>query len=286
MRKALFLLLFPLTLPAFSQRITGKITDTAGNPVEYVNIGVENSQTGMISDENGRFSLTVPDSLASANLYISHISYETKLIPVRELPAEEFIIELTQRAFAVPEIVVRPGRYRKVEPPVFDLLFPTPGYWTIYTKERLAAEGKDEDSVGDYLRELGASFRIKDPMLIDKVYFEVSSATDSLLIRVNAYSIENDTVFTPLHTLPLYVMITPTAHPEEYAVDVSEAMIVAPAGKILITLQQIRPYGGVTYIRLPARSGTIYSRTASDYTFKFGNYYYPDMSFSGRVLRH
>ena len=293
MRKALFLLLFPLSLPAFSQRITGKITDTAGNPVEYVNVGVENSQTGIISDENGRFSLVIPESLDSANLYVSHISYETKLIPLAELRQHgntPFAIQLNVRAFDIPEILVRAGRprYRRVDATRISMIYP--GFWTVYKNEQsIPSEIGETASVSDFLRESGTILSIKNSMTIEKLNFHINSASDSLLVRINVYAL-SDSVFTPLHVRPFYVMITPTRRGESYEVDLSEGVIVAPVGKIVVGIQQIRAYGDITVIGVPVRRGEAYHRTASSYTsFTQDNIFgseniYIDMSVFGRLL--
>lgn len=248
MRLLLFFCLFSLFLSAAqAQRIAGSIVDRQGRSVEYVNVGVEGTQTGVVSDGQGRFALTIPDSLAGGTLYVSHITYEPKRIPLREAlrqgaNGEPLTIELAERAFAIPEIVVRPRRprYRQVGGGGVRVALP-PGIsiaWGISTERK---ENQEETAI--LMREHGTVLKIREPLLIEEVSFAVNSCTDSLLFRVNLYQIENDTVFTPLHRIPFYVLVEPSKKEWIYGVDVSEGTVVARPGNILVSLEQIYSYG-------------------------------------------
>ena len=76
------LLLFFLSDTSFAQahRISGKITDTAQQPLSYVSIKVNGLQTGTVSNEEGKFSLTLNPK--KYELIISLIGYKTKTISV------------------------------------------------------------------------------------------------------------------------------------------------------------------------------------------------------------
>jgi TonB-linked SusC/RagA family outer membrane protein len=61
--------------------ITGKISDTAGDPIAFANISERGTQNGTTTDANGFYSLTVANN---AVLVCSYIGYQTAIIPVRE----------------------------------------------------------------------------------------------------------------------------------------------------------------------------------------------------------
>ncbi|MCI0522149.1 MAG: TonB-dependent receptor [Bacteroidales bacterium] len=62
------------------KKITGKVTDQNGEPMTGVTIMVKGTTTGVISDLNGAFSITVPDN--NAVLSVSFIGYATKEVAV------------------------------------------------------------------------------------------------------------------------------------------------------------------------------------------------------------
>src|SRR5690606_26545296 len=62
-------------------QVTGTITDaTTGDPMIGVNIVVEGTTTGVMTDVNGKYSLAVPGP--NSVLVISYIGYVNQRIPV------------------------------------------------------------------------------------------------------------------------------------------------------------------------------------------------------------
>src|SRR5690242_7839646 len=63
-------------------QIKGRVTDkTTGKPLPGVTIKIKGSNAGTVTDENGDFSLNVPDN---AVLVVSFISYETREVAVND----------------------------------------------------------------------------------------------------------------------------------------------------------------------------------------------------------
>ena len=83
MRKLLFIcflkMLFISQLALAQQTITGTVTSAAdGTPLPGVNITVQGTTTGTVSDVNGNYSITVVDSEATLVFsFIGYISFET-----------------------------------------------------------------------------------------------------------------------------------------------------------------------------------------------------------------
>lgn len=69
------------TALAQQQRVNGTVTDAqTGNPLVGVNILVQGTTTGTITDANGHYSLSVPS--LSDTLRFSFVGYQTKMIPI------------------------------------------------------------------------------------------------------------------------------------------------------------------------------------------------------------
>lgn len=85
------------------KQITGTIKDAStGEALVGVNIVVEGTSIGVISDINGKFSISVPD--ANSVLQISYIGYATKKIPLNGMNAID--ITLVSDVTALADVVV------------------------------------------------------------------------------------------------------------------------------------------------------------------------------------
>ncbi len=105
------ILLFALSSQhGWSQKTTvsGKITGkTSGEPVPYVNIAVRGTFHGTMSDLNGNYHLSVPDSVCK--IEVSAVGYIKQVLPVRQREVNHLDIHLTEDVIALDEIEVRPG---------------------------------------------------------------------------------------------------------------------------------------------------------------------------------
>lgn len=82
--------------------VTGKIMSDAGVPLVGASVKLKGSNTGASSDENGKFTLSVP--AAGSVLEISFIGYESVEVTVK--PNEVLNIILKQKSTKVEEVVV------------------------------------------------------------------------------------------------------------------------------------------------------------------------------------
>ena len=81
--------------------IKGKVTDENGEPLIGVNISVEGSSTGTITDFDGNFSISGP---GNARLRVSYIGYATQMIAVSD--KEFYPVTMKQDAEVLDEVVV------------------------------------------------------------------------------------------------------------------------------------------------------------------------------------
>lgn len=93
-----------------SKTISGIIKDiTSLAPVESVSINVSNSNLGTISNEDGKFRITVPEN--SNKIEFSHLLYNLEAYIVKPNDSEVEIF-LTPKSFHLDEVVIkhRPGK--------------------------------------------------------------------------------------------------------------------------------------------------------------------------------
>ena len=91
--------------------IKGMVIDSIdGGPLPYASVLWKGSDKGTITDENGKFSLSV--SGKNVVLEISFLGYEPKQVKVASGKTENLRIALAPSNIVLNEIVVKPGRER------------------------------------------------------------------------------------------------------------------------------------------------------------------------------
>lgn len=81
--------------------VKGKVVDETGEPLIGVNISVDGSTTGTITDFDGNFSIKAPDN---SKFKVSYIGYATQIIPVSNTDFYQIIMK--QDAEVLDEVVV------------------------------------------------------------------------------------------------------------------------------------------------------------------------------------
>ena len=64
------------------------MVNTHHDPIEYVNVGIVGTNKGIISDENGYFSLEKLGAKPTDSIYFSHLSYQHKVLAYRDISKE------------------------------------------------------------------------------------------------------------------------------------------------------------------------------------------------------
>lgn len=88
--------------------VKGILQDKQTNePIEAGTIGILNTSIGSITNANGEFRLTLPDSLRQSTLYFSHLGYEPHKIETSLLAGQHTVIALDAKMIPIQEVVVR-----------------------------------------------------------------------------------------------------------------------------------------------------------------------------------
>lgn len=111
MKKTLVCLLSVISFFSYSQTtITGRIIDKSNaQPLIGANISEENTTNGVVSDNDGKFSIQVKDE--KSNLLISYVGYQSKKISVKN--QTELSIQLDVNNAINDELVISASRFQE-----------------------------------------------------------------------------------------------------------------------------------------------------------------------------
>lgn len=115
--------LHPIMAVAAGKLLGGTVTDSiTGEPLEYVNIYVNDTDGGTITDSKGRFSFR--PSRSTDSLRVSCMGYATKDIKVSQNNANRLKIRLVPTDYQLSEVVVKPKKekYSKKNNPAVEFL--------------------------------------------------------------------------------------------------------------------------------------------------------------------
>ncbi|MDR0347964.1 MAG: carboxypeptidase-like regulatory domain-containing protein [Tannerella sp.] len=89
-------------------RIKGKLFDQdTGNPVLFASISILNGSIGTVTNQEGEFQLTVPDSLRFSKIRCSHIGYESREVDLSLLEGNHIDLAMKPQVIPLQEIVIR-----------------------------------------------------------------------------------------------------------------------------------------------------------------------------------
>lgn len=119
-RIACFMLALSMTTIVYGQvsQIKGVVIDSIdGGSLPYASVSLEGTGKGVMTDEKGRFSLSV--SGKNVVLEVSFLGYDTKKVKVNSEQAHDLHIALVPSDIVLNEVVIKLGRehYRRRDNP-------------------------------------------------------------------------------------------------------------------------------------------------------------------------
>jgi hypothetical protein len=97
----------------YGQVIKGQIVDSKTNePLEYVSIGIINTQFGTISDDKGNFEFEFKKQELSSIVRISMIGYEQQTFSISNLIQKDNKINMIATTYEINEVVIKPTKER------------------------------------------------------------------------------------------------------------------------------------------------------------------------------
>lgn len=181
MKSSILILIYLIIHSIFGQdTVDGIIKNAQTNePIPYVNIGILNRDKGTVSNENGEFTLEIPNEFINDTIKISSIGYESRIFIANEFIKtlkENKNITLSEKVIELNEVVVSNKKLKE------KLLGNK-------TKSKMMRGGFRNAELGN---ELGIKIKVKkSPTYITKFHANVTSNTgEKMKFRLNFYSIE------------------------------------------------------------------------------------------------
>jgi hypothetical protein len=88
--------------------VSGYVKDIHNrNPIPFATLGITEENIGTVTNNDGFFTLKIPESLVGTSLIVSHLGYLSKSIPVQLLDRQQIDIYLDRRVISIPEVIIR-----------------------------------------------------------------------------------------------------------------------------------------------------------------------------------
>ncbi len=93
--------------------LTGRVTDARGGAIPYARIGIIDTRVAMISDIEGRFSLSIPAAYKSRKLTFQAPGYRTESFKIDSLMSQDKVhLILKENTRLLEAVTVKKKRYR------------------------------------------------------------------------------------------------------------------------------------------------------------------------------
>lgn len=92
--------------------IKGTVKDPSNNPIPYSSIGIKNSKTATLANENGSFKLNIPDSLKDKPIIFSALGYLQKSLLLSEVKNNSEI-SLQEKVAELNEVVIASAKMKE-----------------------------------------------------------------------------------------------------------------------------------------------------------------------------
>jgi hypothetical protein len=174
-----FLSLF-IAISAFCQiEIKGKLICKETNAsLSFVNIGVLKQNIGTVSNENGFFSLKIPNQFINDSIRFSLLGYISKTFVVNELiNSNDTVMYLEKNTYELSEVIIE---FKKLKTKTIRNKIVLPGCYGSFDQEQLGHE------VGILVKLKGKRSKIRDFS-----FFIENLCDDTLLFRVNIYKLKD-----------------------------------------------------------------------------------------------
>ena len=116
----LYVLIFDFSYYSFGQtKVSGVVLDNSNQPIPYANLVFKGSNTGVVSNEDGRFYIESPNNYTE--LIVSFVGFPDKVVKLPKLVNFDFKVILTE-GNTLKEVKIYTGKTSKKNNPALDIL--------------------------------------------------------------------------------------------------------------------------------------------------------------------
>lgn len=105
----LFLIIPSTLFASLSKEVTeykGKVVNSSGTPLASAYLTVNETNISTVTNNEGMFSLKIPDNLQNVTITVSHLGYQSKTLPLEYFKKEEVVIELLESPEELSEVQI------------------------------------------------------------------------------------------------------------------------------------------------------------------------------------
>lgn len=249
MQYKLILIFLFLNRVVFSQVFQGSTLSISDKmPISFVNIGILGKNIGTVSDENGRFKLSLSNALLDDTVKVSCIGFKYKLLSVSSLLDKNSIdVFLEENKIDLPPLTVNPRNYK----------FKKLG---VDTRNKSIQVGFGKDLLG---REIGVLIKNKKTAILESVFINFAECTyDSIFFRVNVYEYLSKNEIINALNQPIYLSISKKEALNRVEIDVKKYNILVN-GDFLVSIEHIKDLGEGTLMFSSKFGGQSFGRATS-----------------------
>ncbi len=112
MKKNILILTFLISIFSYSQIVSGNITDQDNKPISGARIGIENTDFGDFSDENGNFKIDFTIFDKNANLKVLISEFQPYKVKVSDFLNSDKKIVLTEKIINIEPVNINPKKFK------------------------------------------------------------------------------------------------------------------------------------------------------------------------------
>lgn len=208
-KKSITFIIF-ITLFFYVQRLTAQVYSgfvydkEANKPIEFVCIGIINKSIGTIADEKGHFKIQLENKYLKDSIKFSLIGYESKAFLVSDfinnISNNNPKLYLIKKSYHLSAVNIRPKIYKQ------KVIGNSSSILNIFTC-------LSDTGAGNLIGcEYGTLMKIpKSPCFIDDIQIKITECDfDSVLFRLNIYSIDKKKNIDCILREPIYIYFTKT----------------------------------------------------------------------------
>lgn len=110
--KYIFFLTFLTYTLSYSQNIRGELKDKKDNPITGARIGIENTEIGDLTDENGNFQIDFTNIDKNSIIKVQVNEFQSYLAKISEFINSNHKIVLNEKVVDIEPIIINPKKYK------------------------------------------------------------------------------------------------------------------------------------------------------------------------------